>query len=300
MVVYLGKALKAKKRCSSCFLSVQIARTKQRNKLEGNLAKYLMETTLPSTIGPTLLSLVAFWMDGLLNTASITDDPHRLSIRVLKLQNPQKRFFMKELAKNFEGSYTDLSVANLKRQEGLIMSTDGHMSSQSYQEGTSEPSMRHVNKTLWSIQQSIEGLERQYRSVVGDVEELKKGNSIQNFHPFHEGGYQGRPQGTIGRQKPTVHGRLPILAMVGSRHHRATGNKDLDLREMTFVYYSPLISVSRDENMEFDDAIEARLAALLEQGAERMTVAPYSISNPCSKGTGRGTTHTLTNTGQVG
>ncbi|KAI5653451.1 hypothetical protein M9H77_30638 [Catharanthus roseus] len=37
---------------------------------------------------------------------------------------------------------------------------DGHMPTQSHQEGTSEPSMRLVNETLQSIKQSIEGLAR--------------------------------------------------------------------------------------------------------------------------------------------
>ncbi|KAI5672099.1 hypothetical protein M9H77_12463 [Catharanthus roseus] len=59
----------------------------------------------------------------------------------------------------------------------LIMSTDGHIPTQSYQEGTNERSMRHVNETFWSLQQSIEGLAMQYQSVARDIEELKKRKS---------------------------------------------------------------------------------------------------------------------------
>ncbi|KAI5675822.1 hypothetical protein M9H77_06772 [Catharanthus roseus] len=68
---------------------------------------------------------------------------------------------------------TDSKLQILNR----AMSTDGHLPNQSQQEGTSEPSMRHVNETLRSVQQSIEGLSRQYQSVVRDVEELKKSKS---------------------------------------------------------------------------------------------------------------------------
>ncbi|KAI5671461.1 hypothetical protein M9H77_11825 [Catharanthus roseus] len=58
--------------------------------------------------------------------------------------------------------------------KGLIMSMDGHMPTQSYQEGTSKPSLRHVNETLGSLQQSIKGLARQYQSVARDVKDLKR------------------------------------------------------------------------------------------------------------------------------
>ncbi|KAI5677519.1 hypothetical protein M9H77_08469 [Catharanthus roseus] len=117
-------------------------------------------------------------------------------------------------------------------------------------DGTSEPSMRHVNETLWSLQQSIEGLARQYQSVATDVEELKKGKSsatmeqrvgdnlggfnsthhqrpfdnvsnygyhdmpIQNSHPFHEGGYQGRPQVRGGRREVVSKKNLQKLQKV--------------------------------------------------------------------------------------
>ncbi|KAI5672424.1 hypothetical protein M9H77_12788 [Catharanthus roseus] len=115
-------------------------------------------------------------------------------------------------------------------QIGLIMSTDGHMPTNSYQEGTSEPSTRQITKTTQSLQQTVEGLARQYQSVARDIEELKKGKSsaimeqrvgdnlggfnlphhqrpfdnvctygyhdmpAQNSHPFQEVGYQGRAQ----------------------------------------------------------------------------------------------------------
>ncbi|KAI5663986.1 hypothetical protein M9H77_23309 [Catharanthus roseus] len=61
--------------------------------------------------------------------------------------------------------------------DSLIMSTDGHMPTQSHQEGSSDPSRMNFNETLRSMQQSIEGLTRQFQSVARDVEELKKGKS---------------------------------------------------------------------------------------------------------------------------
>ncbi|KAI5663963.1 hypothetical protein M9H77_23286 [Catharanthus roseus] len=114
--------------------------------------------------------------------------------------------------------------------EGLILFIDGHLPTQSHQGGTSDRSRMNLNKTLRSMQQSIEGLARQFQSVARDVEELKNGKSsatmeqrvgdnlggfnspyhqrpfdnvstyryhdipVQNSHSFHEGGYQGRPQ----------------------------------------------------------------------------------------------------------
>ncbi|KAI5681994.1 hypothetical protein M9H77_03222 [Catharanthus roseus] len=59
----------------------------------------------------------------------------------------------------------------------LIVSTDGHLYAQSHQEGTSDPTRMNLNETLRSMQQSIEGLARQFQSFARDVEELKKGKS---------------------------------------------------------------------------------------------------------------------------
>ncbi|KAI5664013.1 hypothetical protein M9H77_23336 [Catharanthus roseus] len=59
----------------------------------------------------------------------------------------------------------------------LIMSTDGHMPTQSHQEGPSDPSRMNLNETLRPMQQSIDRLARQFQSVALAVEELKKGKS---------------------------------------------------------------------------------------------------------------------------
>ncbi|KAI5672631.1 hypothetical protein M9H77_12995 [Catharanthus roseus] len=61
--------------------------------------------------------------------------------------------------------------------EGLIMSTDDHMPTHYYQEGTSEPSMRQVTETMLSLQQTVEGLARQNQSVARDIKEPKKGKN---------------------------------------------------------------------------------------------------------------------------
>ncbi|KAI5663521.1 hypothetical protein M9H77_22844 [Catharanthus roseus] len=107
---------------------------------------------------------------------------------------------------------------------------------QSHLEGTSDPTIMNLKETLRSMQQLIKGLARQFQSVAIDVEELKRvkssatmekrlGNnfgevnsphhqrpydnmstqgyhdmSVHNPYPFHEGGYQGRPQARGGRQ----------------------------------------------------------------------------------------------------
>ncbi|KAI5653811.1 hypothetical protein M9H77_30998 [Catharanthus roseus] len=54
------------------------------------------------------------------------------------------------------------------------MSTDGHLSTQPHQEGTSDPIMMNLNETLRSVQHSIEGLARQFQTVARDIQELKK------------------------------------------------------------------------------------------------------------------------------
>ncbi|KAI5672093.1 hypothetical protein M9H77_12457 [Catharanthus roseus] len=116
------------------------------------------------------------------------------------------------------------------------MSTDGHMPIQSHKKGPSHPSRMNLNETLRSMQQSIEGLARQFQSGARDVEEFKKGKSsatieqrvgdklggfnsphhhrpydnistygyydmpVQHSHPIHDFAYQGRPQHRGGRR----------------------------------------------------------------------------------------------------
>ncbi|KAI5681305.1 hypothetical protein M9H77_02532 [Catharanthus roseus] len=116
------------------------------------------------------------------------------------------------------------------------MSTDDLMRTQSHQEGPSDPSRMNHNKTLRSMQQSIERLARQFQSVARDVLELNKGKSsatmeqrvgdnlgcfnsphhqrpydnvptykyhdmpVQHSHPIHDVGYQRRPQYRGGRR----------------------------------------------------------------------------------------------------
>ncbi|KAI5683018.1 hypothetical protein M9H77_04246 [Catharanthus roseus] len=87
-------------------------------------------------------------------------------------------------------------------------------------EGTSDTSRMNINEILRSMQQSIEGLARQFQSVSKDVEEFRKGKSdaaidqrvadnLGGFHsPHHQRpfdnvstyGYQGRPQVRGGRR----------------------------------------------------------------------------------------------------
>ncbi|KAI5653081.1 hypothetical protein M9H77_30268 [Catharanthus roseus] len=124
----------------------------------------------------------------------------------------------------------------------LIMPTDGQLPIQSHQEGTSDPTRINLNETLRSTPQAIEGLARQFQSVARDIEELKKGNisatmeqrvgdnlggfnsphhqrpfdnvstygykdmPSKNSHPFHEGGYKGRPQ-VRGRRRKGSRGK---------------------------------------------------------------------------------------------
>ncbi|KAI5667906.1 hypothetical protein M9H77_17759 [Catharanthus roseus] len=73
--------------------------------------------------------------------------------------------------------YSSIQERALISQYSLIMSTDGSISTHSYREGTSEPSMMQVTETAQSLQQIVEGLARQYQSVARDIEELKKGKS---------------------------------------------------------------------------------------------------------------------------
>ncbi|KAI5681643.1 hypothetical protein M9H77_02871 [Catharanthus roseus] len=61
---------------------------------------------------------------------------------------------------------------------------DGRLRTQSHEEGTSDPSRMNLNKTLRSMQQSIENLAR-------DVEDLKKGKSAHQRRPQVRGGRRG-------------------------------------------------------------------------------------------------------------
>ncbi|KAI5658107.1 hypothetical protein M9H77_26900 [Catharanthus roseus] len=73
----------------------------------------------------------------------------------------------------------------------FIMLTDGHLPTQSHEEGTSDPIRMNLNETLQSMQQSIEGLAIQFQGVARDVEELKKGKGSviieQRVGDNHEG-----------------------------------------------------------------------------------------------------------------
>ncbi|KAI5681987.1 hypothetical protein M9H77_03215 [Catharanthus roseus] len=122
-----------------------------------------------------------------------------------KIQSPMKvknrlipraqRRKLKILEDNGMVAYLEETLkSRLEGFEGLIMSTNGHLPTESHQEGTSDPTRMNQNETL---------------SVARDVEELKKGKSnaimeqrvgVQNSHPFYEGGYQGRPQVRGGRR----------------------------------------------------------------------------------------------------
>ncbi|KAI5658095.1 hypothetical protein M9H77_26888 [Catharanthus roseus] len=117
----------------------------------------------------------------------------------------------------------------------FLMSMEGQLLTQFHQEGTNDPTRMNLNETLRSMQQSIEGLTRQFHSAATDVEELKGdknstlveqrvgdnfeginsphhqrpyGNtSAKGYHdmlahnpyPFHEVGFQERPQTRGGR-----------------------------------------------------------------------------------------------------
>ncbi|KAI5681769.1 hypothetical protein M9H77_02997 [Catharanthus roseus] len=82
----------------------------------------------------------------------------------------------------------------------LIMSMDGDMPTQSHQEGLSDPSRMNLNETLRSMQQSIEGLARQFQSVARDVEELKKSKSSATIEQRVGDKLGGRPQHRSGRR----------------------------------------------------------------------------------------------------
>ncbi|KAI5653195.1 hypothetical protein M9H77_30382 [Catharanthus roseus] len=198
-----GGSLKSKlegyegqERLPSCSPCVQLARINQGNKLEEKLAKSLKESTLPLIVALPYHHRVL----------------HLCLVSLLKSVEATK------------------SLIEVLHQGGLIISMDGHLPTQSHQEGTSDPTRMNLNETLRSILQSIEGLTRQFQSVARDVKELKKDKSsatmeqrvgdklggfnsphhkrsfdnvssygyhdmlVQNSHPFHEGGYRGRPQ----------------------------------------------------------------------------------------------------------
>ncbi|KAI5681907.1 hypothetical protein M9H77_03135 [Catharanthus roseus] len=118
---------------------------------------------------------------------------------------------------------------------GFYYVCGSQLPTQSHQEGTSDPTRMNLNETWRSMQQSIKGLARQFHSVARDIEVLKKRKSsapmeqrvgdnfgrvnsphrqrpydnlsTQGYHdmsahtpyPFHEGRFQGRPQGRSGR-----------------------------------------------------------------------------------------------------
>ncbi|KAI5675970.1 hypothetical protein M9H77_06920 [Catharanthus roseus] len=150
----------------------------------------------------------------------------------------------------------------------LIMSMDGHLLNQSHQEGTSDPTRMNRNEIFRSMQQSIEGLARQFQSVVRDVEELKKGKSsarmeqrvgdnlggfnsphhqrpfdivstygyydmqVQNSYPFHEGGRRGSVGGrgyhTLREEFPRLEAWYNIISHHGGYYSNQQGDNALD------------------------------------------------------------------------
>ncbi|KAI5663830.1 hypothetical protein M9H77_23153 [Catharanthus roseus] len=132
---------------------------------------HLEEYTIPHPTGLTLLSPVGFGLRSA-NTTLLRDF-------IIEL-----RFFIKRgdlgMVRNLIYNLKRIHIIKVLEQpqnEGLIMSIDGHLPTQSHQEGTSDPTRMNLNETLRSMQQSIEGIVRQFQSVAKDVEELKKGKS---------------------------------------------------------------------------------------------------------------------------
>ncbi|KAI5664453.1 hypothetical protein M9H77_23776 [Catharanthus roseus] len=80
----------------------------------------------------------------------------------------------------------------------LLMSTNGHLPTQYHQEGTSDPTRMNFNETLRSMQQSIEGLARQFQSVARDVEDLKKGKSSAHNGAKRRPKVRGGRRGSLG------------------------------------------------------------------------------------------------------
>ncbi|KAI5681015.1 hypothetical protein M9H77_02242 [Catharanthus roseus] len=79
----------------------------------------------------------------------------------VEASNPQQRYF-KSRRRSRERFGSNSSSTRGFISIGLIMSTDGHMLTQSHQEGPSDPSRMNLNEILGSMQQSIEGLARQF------------------------------------------------------------------------------------------------------------------------------------------
>ncbi|KAI5676499.1 hypothetical protein M9H77_07449 [Catharanthus roseus] len=82
------------------------------------------------------------------------------------------------LSKQLEGeNWLSIGEGN-PNADCFIMSTEGQLPTQSHQEGTSNPARMNLNDTLRSMQQSIEGLARQFQSVARDMEELKRARVV--------------------------------------------------------------------------------------------------------------------------
>ncbi|KAI5653410.1 hypothetical protein M9H77_30597 [Catharanthus roseus] len=150
------EGFEGQKSLPSCSQCVQLAKIIQGNKLEVKTAKSLKMSTLPPTVALPLPSLVGFCRPKIWKTMPYCR----------RLVSPYR----------------------------LIMSTDCHLATQSHQDDTSEPTRMILNKTLRSMQQSIERLARQFQSIARDVEELKKGTSIRSGR---RGGLGGRGHYTI-------------------------------------------------------------------------------------------------------
>ncbi|KAI5658096.1 hypothetical protein M9H77_26889 [Catharanthus roseus] len=179
---------------------------------------------LPLTVGSTLSSSVDLGSDMFF----IGSWSFKSSIEVLQIKE--------EILGDIGSKFNNCKRIHINWYQSLIMSIDGHMPTQSHQEGPSDPSRMNLNGTLRSMQQSIKGLERQFQNIARDVEELKKSKSsatmkqrvgdnlsgsnsphhkrpydnvstygyhdmlVQHAHSIHEFGYQGRPQRRGGKK----------------------------------------------------------------------------------------------------
>ncbi|KAI5653325.1 hypothetical protein M9H77_30512 [Catharanthus roseus] len=174
MLVCIIEALKKKDRefdghgyVPSCLQSTQLIRRTKGTNLEQILAKYG---------GKIYRRWYLYVLGGPRNEAPTTNFVFLIKL-ILGLLYCVFGMYFKSRRRSWERFSSNSSSTRGFISIGLIMFTDDHMPTQSHQEGPSGPSRMNLNKTLRSMQQSIEGLARQFQSVARDVEELKKGKS---------------------------------------------------------------------------------------------------------------------------
>ncbi|KAI5652243.1 hypothetical protein M9H77_29430 [Catharanthus roseus] len=230
MIAYIMEALKRKfdefedqGKHPKLFTMCSIVKEQSRKHLGKDIAKNWLGTrvgTLLSATGSPLPLPIGFcWGNAWSSTTYRSRKSYKSSIEVLHEEVILGRIWIQFNKQKRIHTKVEQEQPPIEGQiELLIVSTDGHMPTQSHHEGTNNPSRMNLKETLRDVEDLKKGessatIEQRVGDILGGFNSRHHrrpfdnistcgyhDTPVQNSHPFHEVGYQGRPQFRGGRR----------------------------------------------------------------------------------------------------